>query len=164
MRRMSFIWTLCTFFSCSCFEFHWKFKTRTPVSRYTANTVTVSMLQNSVSETINMKAPTVGNNSADFVNFHCPSSNRRFISLSSLLITYQHEELDELFVFLDMGLVIFGTIGNMMTLAALRMYQRSSKSSAIFLLQALCVVETCYLLCCVCCKTSVISLYVNYHR
>ena len=51
------------------------------------------------------------------------------------------------FVFVNIGLVIFGIIGNIMTLAVFRMYQKSSKSSATFLLQALCVVDTCYLLC-----------------
>ena len=47
---------------------------------------------------------------------------------------------------INMGLVIFGTIGNIMTLAVFRMYRRSSKSSATFLMQALCVVDTLYLL------------------
>ena len=45
------------------------------------------------------------------------------------------------------GLVIFGTFGNVLTLAVFRTYQKSSKSSATFLMQALSVVDTAYLLC-----------------
>ena len=49
-------------------------------------------------------------------------------------------------VFVPFGLVIFGTIGNIMSLAVFLRYQQSSKSSATFLMQALCVIDTVYLL------------------
>ena len=49
-------------------------------------------------------------------------------------------------VFFVLILVIFGIIGNIMTLVVFRMYQKSSKSSATFLMQTLCMVDTGYLL------------------
>ena len=67
--------------------------------------------------------------------------------LSNEQLTRSGSTVPSVFVFVNIGLVIFGTIGNIMTLAVFRMYQKSSKSSATFLLQALCVVDTCYLLC-----------------
>ena len=48
--------------------------------------------------------------------------------------------------FVVIGLVIFGTFGNVLTLAVFRTYQKSSKSSATFLMQTLCMVDTGYLL------------------
>ena len=49
-------------------------------------------------------------------------------------------------VFIPLGLVIFGTIGNIMALAVFLRYQKSNKSSATFLMQTLCMVDTVYLL------------------
>ena len=123
----------------------------------TANPVELSMLQNSVSGIINMNAPTVANNPSTV--FHSLSVATPRNDFWNQFATFN--AIEEVFVFIDIGLVIFGTIGNIMTLAVFRMYQRSSKSSAIFLMKALCVTDTCYLLCSLCDPTSIISFYMR---
>ena len=104
------------------------------------------------SETGNMNVRTMQNSSAFSANvdnlsstpqqFESPSPNLSVKPFPRYGITVHY-----IVVSVNIGLVIFGTIGNIMTLAVFRMYQRSSKSSATFLMQALCVVDTLYLLC-----------------
>ena len=99
-----------------------------------------------------MNIPIMQNKSAfsttfDNLSFITPSFPTPTLKLSNGRLTRYGASFSSVIVFVNIGLVIFGTIGNIMTLAVFRMYQRSSKSSATFLLQALCVVDTCYLLC-----------------
>ena len=55
--------------------------------------------------------------------------------------------IEALFLFFNIGLFIFGTAGNIMILAVFRMYHRSGKSSATFLMQTLSVMDTGFLIC-----------------
>ena len=108
-----------------------------------------------------MNAPTVANNSAYFEIFDSLSLTTPRNDISNRRATFQYGAMEEVFVFIDIGLVIFGTIGNIMSLAVFSMYPRSSKSFAISLMKALCVTDTCYLLCALCDPPSMISFYVK---
>ena len=112
-----------------------------------------------------MNSPTVANNSAYFEDFDSLSLTPPGNDISNRFASLQYyDAMEKVFVFIDIGLMIFGTIGNIMTLATFRMYPRSSKSSAIFLMKALCVTDTCYILCSLCDPTSMISFYLRKQR
>ena len=108
----------------------------------------------------------IGNNSKIyFENFDSQSLTTPRNGISDRKVAdRQHEAMDTTLVVVHSGLVIFGSIGNIMALAVFCMYPNSEKSSATFLMEVLCVVDTCYLLCSVPSERSVIRLYLKDHR
>ena len=88
------------------------------------------------------------NNSESFVDSDGLQLATNRITISKRkLANHQNIAIGYIVSFVVIGLVIVGTIGNIMCMAVFRMYQRSSKSSATFLMQVLCVVDTFCLLC-----------------
>ena len=111
-----------------------------------------------------MNTHTVGNDSAYFEDFDSLLLTTPRNSIPDPIASLQYNTIYGVFDFIDMGTVIFGTISNIMTLAVFRMYPRSSKSPATLLLEALCVVDTGFLLGCVCNLDSLIDLYLRNQR
>ena len=108
----------------------------------------VSILQDYLAPRIfNMSTPAIQNNATPFVDFDVLQFTRQLNILKHQLTNRQSEAFDYIVSIVIIVLAIGGTIGNIMCMAVFRMYQKLSKSSATFLMQALCLVDTCCLLC-----------------
>ena len=108
----------------------------------------------------------IGNNSKIyFENFDSQSLTTPRNGISDRKVAdRQHEAMDTTLVVVHSGLVIFGSIGNIMALAVFCMYHNSKKSSATFLMEVLCVVDICYLLFTIPDEGSVIEWYLKNQR
>ena len=109
-------------------------------------------------EILSMNSQAIADNSVFFANVDSLSlttpeletSSREFSNGSLEWYPYYRTTngfIEALFLFFNIGLFIFGTAGNIMILAVFRMYRRSGKSSATFLMQTLSVMDTGFLIC-----------------